>query len=61
MALTPHSPRRSKKGQATLNAENTFAAIAREWHEKNLVRWSDRMAAYLDLYHGLAARSFAAE
>lgn len=40
--VDPSFAKKEQKRQATLNAENTFAAIAREWHEKNLVRWSDR-------------------
>ncbi len=40
----PSEIRKDKKKQSNLNAENTFEAIAREWHEHTKGRWTDRHA-----------------
>lgn len=36
----PMADKREKRRQARLNAANTFEAVAREWHENQLERWS---------------------
>jgi integrase len=40
----PSEVKKDKKKQASLNAENTFEALAREWHEHNKLRWTDNHA-----------------
>lgn len=43
--IDPSSAKQEEKRQMALNAENTFEAIAREWHEHNLEKWSVNHAA----------------
>lgn len=42
--IDPSSQRREKKLKATRNAENTFKAVALEWHDQNIERWSKNYA-----------------
>jgi integrase len=37
--IDPAAAKKEKKRLAALNAENTFEAVAREWHELNKERW----------------------
>ena len=37
----PSNVKKQGKRQAITNAENTFEVVAREWHEKQLNRWSE--------------------
>ncbi|MFH1158440.1 MAG: integrase arm-type DNA-binding domain-containing protein [Pseudomonadota bacterium] len=39
--IDPAAARKEKKRLAILNSENTFEAVAKEWHENQLNRWSD--------------------
>jgi hypothetical protein len=36
----PSSAKHDRKQRAALNAANTFESVAREWHERNLERWT---------------------
>lgn len=38
--VDPSSVKQEEKRQNVLNAENTFEAVAREWHQHNLEKWS---------------------
>lgn len=38
--IDPVEDKRQKKAAAIENAENTFKAVAREWHAQNVERWS---------------------
>ncbi len=42
--IDPVSHKQEQKHLALLNAENTFEPLAREWHNKNLARWTSRHA-----------------
>lgn len=42
--IDPSTARKDKKRQASRNAENTFKAVALEWHDKNKDRWSKNYA-----------------
>ncbi|MCK5385163.1 MAG: integrase arm-type DNA-binding domain-containing protein [Alphaproteobacteria bacterium] len=42
--IDPSQDRKKKKALSLENAENTFEAIAREWHETNKSKWSGRYA-----------------
>ncbi|MBU6297977.1 MAG: integrase arm-type DNA-binding domain-containing protein [Alphaproteobacteria bacterium] len=42
--IDPSSAKRETKQRAILNATNTFEAVAREWHEHNLERWTPAYA-----------------
>ncbi|PRP71974.1 hypothetical protein BUE93_03510 [Chromobacterium amazonense] len=42
--VNPGEQRKADKLAAKLSAENTFAAIAREWHEKEKHEWSEQHA-----------------
>lgn len=39
--IDPSYAKQENKRQTALNAENTFEAIAREWHEHQKARWSE--------------------
>ena len=60
--LDPSFARKEQKRQKTLNAENTFEAIAREWHINSEARWSDKHAKTTlhrleeDIFPGLKGR-----
>jgi integrase len=43
--VDPLQAKREQKRQAKLSAENTFEAIAREWHEKQKDGWTPKYAA----------------
>ena len=43
----PSFLKKEEKRQRALNAENTFEAMAREWHTHNLNRWTERHATYV--------------
>ncbi len=43
--IDPNAYKQDAKRQAELDALNTFEAVAREWHQKNLARWSPDHAA----------------
>lgn len=38
--IDPSAKRKEDKRQAVLQAENTFQAVAEEWHKANLAKWS---------------------
>ena len=38
--IDPSTARKDKKRESARNAENTFKAVALEWHEQNKERWS---------------------
>lgn len=40
--IDPSQAKKEAKRQALLNAENTFEAVAQEWHANQLGRWSKR-------------------
>lgn len=42
--VDPSVVKQEQKRQLALNAENTFEAIAREWHPHNLEKWKDGYA-----------------
>lgn len=42
--IDPSTARKDKKRQASRNAENTFKAVALEWHDQNKDRWSKNYA-----------------
>ena len=42
--VDPSQQKQESKHQAYLNAENTFEAIAREWHDNQRERWSESHA-----------------
>ncbi|MGH1375237.1 MAG: tyrosine-type recombinase/integrase [Alphaproteobacteria bacterium] len=42
--IDPSQDRKKKKILSLENAENTFEVIAREWHENNKSKWSERYA-----------------
>lgn len=54
--IAPAQAKKDEKRQAYLNAENTFEAIAREWHEHNSAKWTPKYAA--DLLHRIEADIF---
>lgn len=49
--IDPSVVKQERKRLAILNAENTFEAIAREWHEHRFTSWSPRHAQ--DILHRL--------
>lgn len=49
--IDPAQARREEKRQANLNSQNTFEAIAREWHNVNIGKWTPRHGA--DVLHRL--------
>lgn len=40
--IDPSAKKREEKHLATLNAENTFEPLAREWHSKNKAKWKEK-------------------
>lgn len=40
--VDPSAHKQETKHLATLNSENTFEPLAREWHSKNLARWTEK-------------------
>lgn len=42
--INPSFARKEKKRQAVLNAQNTFEAVAREWHSNQIERWTSKHA-----------------
>ncbi|MEK7800988.1 MAG: integrase arm-type DNA-binding domain-containing protein [Pseudomonadota bacterium] len=42
--LDPSESRKAEKREIALNAENTFEAVAREWHKNKKDTWSERHA-----------------
>ncbi|MAE51229.1 MAG: integrase [Micavibrio sp.] len=42
--IDPSTARKDKKVEASRNAENTFKAVALEWHDMNKERWSKNYA-----------------
>lgn len=42
--IDPSADKQEKKKAALLNAKNTFEALAREWHEKNIAKWTEKTA-----------------
>jgi hypothetical protein len=49
--VDPGFAKQERKRQTALNAENTFEAVAREWHEHQKARWSPAHA--VDILHRL--------
>jgi integrase len=43
--VDPSAVRKVEKQQRLLNAENTFEAIAREWHQNKISSWTERHGA----------------
>lgn len=42
VGINPSHAKKEAKRNAALNAQNTFEAVAREWHEKQVDRWSQK-------------------
>ena len=55
--IDPADAKQEKKRLAQLNAENTFEAIAREWHQKEISRWTPQYGA--NILHRLEVDIFA--
>jgi hypothetical protein len=47
IGIDPSAEKKALKQQVFLNAENTFEAIAREWHEKRKHLWTEKHAKKL--------------
>lgn len=43
--IDPGAKKKEDRHQAILKAENTFRAMAEEWHEKNQAKWTEEHAA----------------
>lgn len=43
--VDPSQYRMEQKQEQLLNAQNTFEPLAREWHQKNLAKWTDKHGA----------------
>ena len=63
--ISPSQAKKERKRQAVINAANTLEAVAREWHEKQLLRWTPRtgekIMGYLknDVFPHLGSRPIA--
>lgn len=42
--IDPSQDKREQKLQRTINSENSFESIAREWHQKNYAKWKPKHA-----------------
>ncbi len=49
--IDPSQAKKHEKRLVSINAQNSFEAIAREWHENNKHRWTEKHA--LDILHRL--------
>jgi hypothetical protein len=63
--MDPAASKRDQKQQAQLNAENTFEAVAREWHTHNMEKWTPLYGAEIlnrlerDIFPDLGKRPIA--
>lgn len=45
--IDPSQAKKEEKRKKFLNAENSFEAMAREWHDKQKMSWTERHASYV--------------
>lgn len=45
--IDPVAHKQENKAAAKVKSKNTFEAVAREWHENNISKWTPRHAAYI--------------
>jgi integrase len=43
--IDPSEAKKQDKRQAVINSENTFEVVAREWHQNQLEKWTEKHAA----------------